>query len=137
MSDQSRKKSQQSVLIIDDDQFLLNLYSIKFKNSGFAVDTATGSEAALSKLREGGAPDIILADVVMPGMDGLSFIETLRKEKLAPGATVIVLSNQNQPAEMARANALGIAGYIVKANTVPSEVVAEVTRLDSTRRGKS
>lgn len=126
MSDQLSNKK---VLLVDDDQFLLNMYSIKFKKSGFTVDTAVGSLDALTKLREGATPDILLLDVVMPVMDGLELLEHIRKEKLVPTATVIILSNQNQPADIERAKSLGIASYIVKASSIPSEVVAEVVKV--------
>lgn len=122
------EKSKQ-VFIVDDDRFLLNMYSIKFKKSGFAVETATGGEEALSKLRNGLNPSILLLDVVMPVMDGLQLLENIRKEKLVPEATVIVLSNQNQPADLERATKLRIAKYIVKANAIPSEVVEEVLKI--------
>jgi CheY-like chemotaxis protein len=65
----------------------------------------------------------------MPGMDGLEFLAATRKENLVPNAIVIALSNQNQPADIERAKALGITSYIVKANSIPSEVVAEVIKV--------
>lgn len=118
-----------TVFIVDDDQFLLNMYSIKFKKSGFEVDTAASSLETLTKLREGAKADIILLDVVMPGMDGLELLSNIRKEKLLPNATVVVLSNQNQPVDVERAKNLGVATYIVKASAVPSEVVSEVLKV--------
>ncbi|MDO8591107.1 MAG: response regulator [bacterium] len=120
------------VLIIDDDQFLLNMYSIKFKKSGFDVDVAVGGNDALTKLREGINPDVILLDLVMPEMDGLELLENIRKEKLAPQAKVIILSNQNHPSDAEKAKNLGITKYLVKASRVPSEVVAEVIKVVNT-----
>lgn len=125
MSEPEKRK----VLIVDDDHFLLNMYSIKFKQSDFEVDTAVGGGEALTKLREGAKPDIILLDLVMPAMNGLELLEHIRKENLSPRASIIVLSNQNQSADFERAKSLGIAGYIVKANSVPSEVVEEVIKI--------
>ena len=118
----------QKVLIVDDDKFLLNMYSLKFQKSGFVVDTAVGGQEALSKLREGVLPDILLLDVVMPAMDGLELLATIRKENLAPKAVAIMLSNQNQPADIEKAKNLGITSYIVKASSIPSEVVTEVIK---------
>jgi len=122
-------ESKKKVLIIDDDKFLLNMYSLKFKKSGFEPDTAVGGAEALTKMREGAKPDIILLDLVMPAMNGLELLENIRKEKLAPQAMVIVLSNQNQPSDIERAKSLGIVSYITKASSVPSEIVTEVTKL--------
>ena len=119
------------VLIVDDDQFLLNMYSIKFKKFGFDVDTASGGQEVLNKLRDGAKPDVMLLDVVMPSMDGLELLEHIRDEKFVPNAAVIILSNQNQPSDIERAKELGIASYIVKASSIPSEVVAEVMKVIS------
>ena len=118
-----------TVFIVDDDQLLLNMYSIKFKKSGFEVDTAANSLEALTKLRDGASPDVILLDVVMPGMDGLELLSNIRKENLLPNVTVVVLSNQNQPSDLERAKNLGVSTYIVKASAVPSEVVSEVLKV--------
>lgn len=116
-----------SLLLVDDDQFLLNMYSLKFGKSGYTVTTVSSAQEALAKLREGFAPDIILLDIIMPGMDGMELLETLRKEKLAENSIIVMLTNQGDETE--RAKALGVEGYIVKATTVPSEVVAEVTAI--------
>lgn len=123
------ENKKQKVFIIDDDKFLLNMYSLKFQKSGFDVDTAVGGQEALTKLREGVSPDIILLDLVIPVMDGLELLANIRKENLARNAFVIVLSNQNHPADVERAKNLGIASYIVKASSIPSEVVAEVIKV--------
>lgn len=69
------------VLIIDDDKFLLDIYTVKFKENGLIVDTATGGEEALEKLRENKNYDILLLDIVMPVMDGFAFLEK-RKRKI-------------------------------------------------------
>ena len=117
------------VLIVDDDKFLLNMYSLKFTKNNFEVDSAISGGEALNKIKEGSNPDIILLDVVMPGMDGFDFLENLRKDKLAPKAMVIMLTNQGQLADIEKAKTFGINGYIVKATTIPSEVVEEVARI--------
>ncbi len=120
-----------TVLIIDDDRFLLNMYSVKLKSSGFNVDTVVSGLEALSKLREGVRPDVILLDMVMPSMDGLELLENFRKENFIGKSKIIVLSNQNQPGDIERAKTFGIASYIVKASSIPSDVVNEVLKITS------
>ncbi|MSU55601.1 MAG: response regulator [Candidatus Taylorbacteria bacterium] len=129
------ENNKQKVLIIDDDRFLLNMYSLKFQKSGFEVDTTESGEDALTKLRGGVLPDVLLVDVAMPAMDGIDFLKNMRKENLVPNATIIVLSNQNQPNDIERAKDLGIASYLVKASYIPSEVVAEVVKIVNQRKG--
>lgn len=117
------------VLIVDDDKFLLNMYSLKFGKNNFEVNSASSGEEVFSKIKSGYNPDIILLDIVMPGMDGFEILETIRKEKLAPNASIIMLTNQGQLSDIEKAKSFGIDGYIIKATTIPSEVVEEVTRI--------
>ena len=118
-----KTKRDYSILLVDDDRFLLDIYSLKFKECGCDVSSFTEPEKALEKLRGGLDPQIILLDVIMPGISGFDFLEALKKESLAPNATIIVLSNQGQDEDVKRAMALGADGSIVKASAIPSEVL--------------
>lgn len=120
----SEDNSQIKILLIDDDKFLLDMYSLKFKKSGLEIDTSSSSVAALEKIRGGGVYDIVVMDIIMPGMDGLELLKTIRQEKLVPNSTIIMLTNQADDVE--KAKALGVDGYIIKATTIPSEVVDQV-----------
>jgi CheY-like chemotaxis protein len=117
------------ILLVDDDKFLLEMYASKFKTMGYNISTAVGSEDALNKLRGGDTPDVLVLDIIMPQMDGLELLETIRKESLVPNAKVVMLTNETDPAKIEKAKSLGIVGYIVKATLIPSEVVDEVASL--------
>lgn len=114
------------IMIVDDDKFLLDMYTFKFKEKGFEVAQAFGSVDAINKLKGGITPDIILLDVVMPAMDGFEVLGLIKKENLAPSAKVIVLSNLGQPSDIERGRTLGASGYVIKASATPSEVVEKV-----------
>jgi CheY-like chemotaxis protein len=114
------------VLIIDDDKFLLDVYSVKFKEFGHTVDTAFGGEEALEKIKENDNFDAIILDIVMPGMDGFEFLKNLREKNLAVNSSIIVLTNQGESKDVEKAKEFNIDGYIVKASTVPSDVLKEV-----------
>ncbi len=114
------------LLLVDDDKFLLDMYAMKFKTSGHTVSTAVGGNDALTKLRAGESPDALILDIIMPVMDGLELLETIRKENLCPQSAVIMLTNETDPAKIEKAKSLSVAGYIVKATSIPSEVVTEV-----------
>jgi CheY-like chemotaxis protein len=118
-----------SVFIVDDDKFLLDMYSTKFKNLGHSPTVSSGGEDALQKLRGGLAPEIIILDIIMPVMDGLELLETIRKENLAANSTIVMLTNETDPAKIEKAKSMGVSGYIVKATTIPSEVVEEVIHI--------
>ncbi len=123
---------QLSILLVDDDKFLLDMYALKFSKNNFKVNTAEGPDNALKVLREGMEPDIVLLDVVMPGMDGIELLTIIRKENLLKNSVVIMLTNQGLPDDVARAKKLNVDGYIIKATTIPSEVLSEVQKIYST-----
>lgn len=118
-----------TITLVDDDKFLLNMYAMKFSKEGMKVTCIPSPEEALEKIRTGLMQDILILDVVMPGMDGIELLEKIRKEKLTPDSVVIILSNQGQQSDIDRAKALGINGYIVKATTIPSEALREIIRI--------
>lgn len=122
------------VLLIDDDKFLLDMYGLKFSKAGYDVRTCDSTESGLKTIKDGFEPDVLLVDIIMPGMDGLQFMEIVRKEGLSPNAKVIFLTNQGEPEDISRAKALNVEGYIVKATTIPSDVLAEVERVLSANK---
>ncbi len=131
--DQTKKK----VLLIDDDTFLLDMYSLKFSKGGYDVKTVDSTELAMKILHEGYVPDVILADIVMPVMDGLDLIATIRKEGLVPNASIIMLTNQGASDDIVRAKKMGVDGYIVKATTIPSEILIEMEKIINNKYQKS
>jgi CheY-like chemotaxis protein len=123
------EQKQETILIVDDDKFLVNLYQKKFTADGWETETALSANEALQKLRNGFSPAAILFDIVMPGVDGAAFLAALKKEKLGEGTALIALTNQSDQATIEKIKGLGVAGYIVKASSVPSEVVELVKGL--------
>ena len=117
------------VFIVDDDSFLLDMYAIRFTQAGYQVETASSADEVLTKLRAGLTPKVVLLDVVMPAVDGFELLEQINEEKLIPTTVKIYLSNLGQEQDIARGKSLGAAGYIVKANSTPSEVVAKVKEI--------
>lgn len=113
------------ILIVDDDKFLLDMYSLKFSQLGFIVVAATDGEEALTKVNDGLRPDIFLIDVLMPRLDGFQLISKLQAMNLAKKTVLIILSNMGQQTDIDQGLALGVDGYIVKATATPSEVVAK------------
>lgn len=129
MSDDITPQSAYRIMIVDDDQFLLDMYAIKFKAAHFEVEALPDPTVALKKLRDGYTPDALMLDVVMPGVDGLTLLKHVRDEHLGGNTAIIMLTNQSQQADVDAAQERGIDGYIVKAEHVPSEVIQEVTTI--------
>ena len=128
------EKTKLKILILDDDKFLLSMYSNKFKNAGFDIETIANTELALEKIRDGFKPDVLLLDIIMPKMSGLELVEKIKEENLLPEATFVMLTNHSEPADIDKAKKLKVHGYIVKATTIPSEVVEEVTKIIEGRK---
>ncbi len=123
------EKKPLTILFVDDDKFLLDMYSLKFSKNNFDVHTAQDAESALKIIRDGMEPDILLLDLVIPGMDGIELLSVLRKENLIKKSIVIMLTNQGLPDDIAKAKKLNIDGYIIKATTIPSDVLIEVMKI--------
>jgi CheY-like chemotaxis protein len=113
------------------------MYAIKFNKSGYEVKTADSTDSALKLLRDGYVPDVMLTDIVMPGMDGLELVSVIKKERLIPASKIIMLTNQGSSDDISRAKKMNVDGYIVKATTIPSEVLGEVEKIISQKSIKS
>lgn len=122
------------ILILDDDKFLLGMYELKFKKDGHEVVAATSATDVLSQLKDGFTPDILLLDIILPGMDGLQLLEEIRKDKLCSSSVVIMLTNQGGQEEIDKAKSLHVDGYLVKAALIPSEVVEQVLKIASQKQ---
>jgi two-component system alkaline phosphatase synthesis response regulator PhoP len=117
------------IIIVDDDDFLINMYATKFGNSDISVDACKSGEALLEKLSNGVKVDLILLDIVMPNMSGIEVLRKIREQKLGEGIPVVMLTNQNDEKDISETKKLGISSYIVKSAATPSEVVNEVIRI--------
>lgn len=117
------------VFIVDDDEFLLEMYAVKFREAGFAVDIAKDSAEALGKIKAGYSPKVLMIDVVMPSIDGFELLRLIKKDNLLPDALIVILTNLGQKEDIDRGLRLGADDYIVKAHFTPAEVVKKVSAL--------
>jgi len=115
------------VLIIDDDEFLVDMYSIKFREQGFDVEIAFSGNEAIEKIKNGLNPDMILVDLVMPNMDGFEFLREIKNKGIAKNSKLIILTNLGQEDDIKKGLALGADDYVIKAHFTPSEVIKKVT----------
>jgi len=113
------------IAIIEDDQAIAQMYRMKFESNGFVVDVAADGSSGLKMVSEH-TPDFILLDLHMPKMDGVETLSRIRSLPNGHNIPVIVLTNSGQQEAPDRLAALGIAGYIIKADLTPSQVVEQV-----------
>lgn len=118
-----------TIFLVDDDEFLLGMYALKFRKAGHTVYSFRSGNDLLSSLRKRPKVDAILLDIVMPVMDGFQILEAIRNEGLAAGSKLIVLSNQGQDSDVVQAKQFAIDGYIIKASVIPSEVLEKTMEI--------
>lgn len=119
-------REKRKILIVDDDNFLLDMYALKFSQNNFEVYTAWSGAQAIDKLKGGLHPDIMLIDIIMPEMDGFEMLEKINADKLSTNSVKMILSNRSQQSDIDRGSSLGVTGYIIKANSTPVEVINQV-----------
>ena len=113
------------ILIIEDEKLLLNTLAEKFESEGFIVIRADDGEEGLQKAKAV-EPDIILLDILMPKMDGLTMLNNLRHDGWAKGIPVFILTNVEDQAKMASAVDNLAQGYFIKSNWKLEDIVSEV-----------
>lgn len=117
-----------SILLVEDDAFLVDIYNKKLKEAGFKVLIVKDGEEVLGKLKEE-KPDLLVLDIVLPRVDGWEILNRIRKEKNLKDLKVIILSNLSQKREVERGLKLGVIKYLVKAHYTPSQVVKEINKV--------
>jgi len=122
------------LLLVDDDAFLRDMYAIKFGESNFDVQVAETGHKALSLIEQAPDFDVILLDMVMPGMTGIELISEIKESFPKMKAKCIVLSNQGQESDVAQAETVGADGYIIKAEAIPSDVVKQVVKIIDSKK---
>ncbi len=121
--------NQRKILLIEDDEFLADMYKTKFSSEGFSVTVAQDGEIGLSLLKNGLKPNVVLLDVVMPKMNGIEVLQKIKEMEDFDKINVIMFTNMGQKEDIEKAMSLGALGYIVKANFTPSEVVVQVNKI--------
>lgn len=117
--------SKPTVLIVEDDVSIRNMYKDAFTAAGVGVLTAeTGREGVELALHH--HPEAILMDINMPDMNGHETVRTIRKDAWGKTAVIIFLTNMSDAGNVVSAVAAGSEEYIIKANTTPKEVVNKV-----------
>jgi DNA-binding response OmpR family regulator len=124
------EKHSKKILVVEDDQLLLDLCCKKLQKEGFDVDIAIDGNTALEKIISN-KPDLILLDLVLPGIDGFEILKKVREDsndkiKKIP---IIILSNLGQESDIEKGKKLGATDYFIKASVTTEEIVRKVKDL--------
>jgi two-component system alkaline phosphatase synthesis response regulator PhoP len=117
-----------TVLLVEDNDFIRNMYQLKLSKSGLEVVEAGDGVQALEKIKAQ-KPDVILLDLMMPNMGGLDVLKQLKADGMLPDLPVVVLTNVMDQQSVDDAKKLGARDYIVKTDLTPTQVVEKIQPL--------
>ena len=101
------------LLVVDDDPDIRMLVSFALEDSGHTVRTAQDGESAVAALEQK-APDAMVLDVMMPGMDGFGVLRAMRQKGIAPKTRVVILTCKTEERDHLRGWELGADEYLTK-----------------------
>ncbi|MFH0891199.1 MAG: response regulator, partial [Candidatus Falkowbacteria bacterium] len=117
-----------TILIIEDEKYLSDMYRLKFEHRGFKVITSDNGRAGLEAARKN-KPDLILLDLIMPVMNGYEVLKEFRRDKDLKDLKVYIWSNLSQASEIKKGLLAGADGYFVKTNMTPGQLAHKIEEL--------
>lgn len=114
-----------TILIVEDDKFLRELITQKLAKEGYDTLMAIDGEEGIKNIREG-KPDLVLLDLILPGIDGFEVLSRMKEDENLAKIPVIILSNLGQREEVERGLKLGANDYMIKAHFTPREIIDKI-----------
>lgn len=118
----------QKILIIEDDDFIRKLISQKLEREGYLVNSAIEGVSGL-KMIENEKPDLVLLDIILPGIDGFEILRKKQNNEEINDIPVIILSNLGEKKNIALGLELGAKDYIIKAHHTLDEIVQKIKKI--------
>ena len=128
MEENNESKNQIKILVIEDDQLLRDLLVRKLSKEGFAVSNSVDAKSAFREM-EREKPDLILLDLILPGVNGFGILEKVKSDDGLAHIPVLILSNLGQEEDINRVMELGAYGFLVKANFTLDEIIVRVHKV--------
>ena len=117
------------ILVVDDDQYIRELYEEVIRSEGYEVETASDGEQTLAKAQQGGY-DLILLDIMMPKLDGLGVMDALKTNPPAtPNGPIVLLTNLDHDPLIKEAMDKGAAAFVIKADITPADLMVQVKKI--------
>ncbi len=116
------------ILVVEDDRFLRELITQKLTREGYDVNEAVDGEDGVKKAEEK-KPDVILMDLILPGIDGFEAITKIKEKPDFENTPIIILSNLGQRDDIERGLKLGAVDFLVKAHFTPGEIIEKIEKV--------
>ena len=121
------KNKKIKVVLIEDDPFLSNMYVTKLQASDFEIIAEEDGQKGLQTVAKE-QPDLILLDILLPGIDGFEILKKLKSDAKMKEIPVIMLTNLGQKNDVEKGLDLGANDYLIKAHFTPTEVITKITK---------
>lgn len=121
-------EGKKKILLVDDDQFLVDLLAEKLGKAGFETFKAHNGDEAIEQVSQH-KPNLVLLDLMMPGMDGLSVLKSLKANEEHKGIPVVILTNLSDPSVVSEIKNQGGSGYLLKDDQTLDNIVQAVQNL--------
>jgi two-component system alkaline phosphatase synthesis response regulator PhoP len=119
--------TKKKILVIEDEVHIQRLIAMVLEKSGMQVITADNGEEGLRKLAEGELPNLILLDIMMPGIDGMQVLRSIRSHSTTKNIPVMMLTALAQENLVLQGVKLGVKGYVRKPFD-PNDLVDRITK---------
>lgn len=116
------------ILVVEDDKFLRELITQKLIREGYDVKGAVDGEDGVIKIKEE-KPDIILLDLILPGIDGFEVLAKVKDDPELKDIPVLILSNLGQRDDVERGLKLGAVDFLIKAHFTPGEIIEKIEKI--------
>lgn len=120
-------QTNKTILVVDDEKLVIKALKRKLLSEGFLVELAFDGEQALSKVNEA-KPDLILLDIIMPKIDGISVLKQLKASDTTKNIPVIILTNLYDDKKVAQTLNAGGTDYLVKVEHTLSDIIAKIKK---------
>ncbi len=121
-------QNKQTILMIEDDVFLAEIFKKRLEKVGYQVVLADNGEKGLS-LAKKDKPDLILLDMILPKMNGFEVLKKLKRNKKYENIPVVVLTNLSSKQDIKKAFELGATEYLIKFHVTPKEIIEKIKEL--------
>lgn len=119
------KNSNPKILLVEDDDSISEMYKMKFEREGYQIILLKEGKGVLEKIKQE-KPNMVLLDIILPQENGFDILEELKQDTSTKNIPVFMLTNLGQQEDIDKGKQLGADGYIVKANTTPSQVLEKI-----------
>ena len=119
-------QASKTIFIVEDDKFLREIAAQKLETEGFKLASATTGNEALEYLEKNPRPDIVLLDLILPGMSGFEVLASIKANPVLKDIPVLILSNLGQEEDIEKAKKLGARDYLVKAHFSFAEIIKKI-----------